>query len=355
MAIPKIFISSTCYDLMQIRDSLSEFIQEYYYEPVLSEKGDVFYHPDLHTHESCIGEIENCDMFILIIGGRFGGKYKSDEQKSITNAEYEAAKVRNIPVFTFVKREVYEDHRVYQRNKKNSAFVKKIEFPSIEKQENSVNIFEFINKVRLAKVNNGFFSFEFVNEIKDHLGKQWAGLMFDFLNSRLKYKDQKVVNQTLDNLTLINRKTEELVENIYRKLSPDTAQDNIDTTDKIISGSKFYNRVLNLFDLNSFSSKNKKINEIDPDGKEWYQYLACMNEFELIHYSETEWYGHEERKNKEIESWIKHFSKEVYWGAKRTDEAPPLIKEIIGLYKIVSTLTKLERTKALEMTIANKV
>ncbi|TEB41597.1 DUF4062 domain-containing protein, partial [Flavobacterium circumlabens] len=116
MANPRIFISSTCYDLSQIRDNLSEFITSCNYETVLSERGDIFYHPDLHTHECCVNEIENCNMFILVIGGRFGGNYISDPKKSITNAEYEAARVKNLPVFTFIKREVYEDHRLYQKN-----------------------------------------------------------------------------------------------------------------------------------------------------------------------------------------------------------------------------------------------
>ena len=247
MATPKVFVSSTCYDLLQIRDTLNEFILSYYYEPILSEKGDVFFHPDLHTHESCISELENCQLFILIIGGRFGGTYKLDSTKSVTNAEYEAARINKIPVFTFVKRDVYEDHRVYQKNKHDSDLIKKINFPSIEKQEYAIKIFEFIDKVRLSDVNNSFCPFEFVGQIKDHLGKQWAGLMFDFLNKRIKANDQQIVNQTLDNLTLINKKTEELVESIYRHIKPKEAAEEIQIVDKVVNGAKFYSRVLRLF------------------------------------------------------------------------------------------------------------
>lgn len=73
MANPRVFVSSTCYDLGEVRDSLYSFIKSYNFDPVLSERGDVFYHPELHTHDSCIKEIENCQIFVLIIGGRFGG------------------------------------------------------------------------------------------------------------------------------------------------------------------------------------------------------------------------------------------------------------------------------------------
>ncbi len=354
MAIPKVFISSTCYDLMQIRDSLFEFVKEYYYEPVLSDKGDVFYHPDLHTHESCINEIENCQLFILIIGGRFGGKYKYDATKSITNAEYEAAKVKNIPVFTFIKREVYEDHRLYQRNKKNKEVVDKIEFPSIENQEYAKDIFEFINNVRQANVNNGFFPFEFVNEIKNNLGKQWAGLMYDFLNQRLKYKDQKIVSQTLDNLTFINKKTEEIVENIYKQLMPQTAQEEINTTDKILDGARFYNSIFNLFELKGFSNSTDKIAIINPSKLTWYEYLAETNEFELIDKNNVPWADEIDEQHKDIKYWIKPINEPRYWGATNNRNHHPKIKSIINLFEEFKTLSKNERKKALEITTANK-
>jgi hypothetical protein len=73
MAVPRVFISSTCYDLDAIRDSLRSFIESVGFDPCLSDRGDVFYHPDLHTHDSCINEIGNCHLFVLLIGGRFGG------------------------------------------------------------------------------------------------------------------------------------------------------------------------------------------------------------------------------------------------------------------------------------------
>ncbi len=280
MAYPRVFISSTCYDLAQIRDSLSEFISGYCYESILSDHGDVFYHPDLHSHESCINEIDNCQLFILIIGGRFGGNYISDKTKSIVNAEYEAAKLRKIPVFTFIKREVYDDHRVYQKNKNNSELIKEIIFPSIDNQSHAISIFEFINQVRLSDVNNGFCSFEFVKDMKLYLGKQWAGMMFDFLNFRNKNESEKVVKNTLENLTLLNKKTEELLEGIVRKLNPKNGNDQIEDINKIISASLFYNHILEMFNHESQVWIDKIIN-IKPIHDEWYKYLNEIDDFEL--------------------------------------------------------------------------
>ena len=74
MSALRVFISSTCYDLGIARESLRKFIVSLGYEPVMSDYSDVLYDPRIHTHTSCIEEVKNCDILVLIIGGRFGGK-----------------------------------------------------------------------------------------------------------------------------------------------------------------------------------------------------------------------------------------------------------------------------------------
>lgn len=255
MAIPNVFVSSTCYDLGEVRDSLFSFIESYSFKPMLSDKGDIFFHPDLHTHESCIKEIENCHLFVLIIGGRFGGQYKFDTKKSIVNAEYESAKRLNIPVFCFIKKDVFDDHKLFEKNKTKKA-IDEIDFPSIEKKEYARNIFEFINDVRLSNVNNGVFPFEFAKDIKDNLGKQWAGLIYDFLLKRKLEKEQEKTNRLLDNLDLIARKSEELIENIYKKLdNTGNAEEVIENLDKATEAAKFFKEVTRYFNVKQFNHK----------------------------------------------------------------------------------------------------
>ena len=82
-----IFISSTCFDLSQIRKDLEEGIRGMGHEPMLSEAKDFPVDPSLTSEENCINAVRNyADVFILIIGNRYG--HKLDSGKSITNSEF---------------------------------------------------------------------------------------------------------------------------------------------------------------------------------------------------------------------------------------------------------------------------
>jgi Domain of unknown function (DUF4062) len=273
MAVPRVFVSSTCYDLADERDGLADFCRHFGFDTTLSERGDVFYHPDLHTHLSCVRETSNCQLFILIIGGRFGGKYKFDPTKSITNAEYAAAAASNTPTFTFVKQEVLNDHNLWQRNK-HLSFAKEIIYPSIDKQEHAEDIFNFIDSVRLAGVNNGMFGFRVGRDIHEMLRKQWAGLMFEFLQNRAISKQLALTNDALGNLAVVSGKIEELVKNIYRSVDKAGSTEAIETIDSESLGEEFLVLMAQLVSDQKFISETKYV---ALDGKfpaNWWQFLS---------------------------------------------------------------------------------
>jgi len=62
--------------------------------------------PTTDTIENCRLRVDNeADIFILIIGGRYG--YISENHgKSVTNLEYLAARAKGIPIYVFVERRV---------------------------------------------------------------------------------------------------------------------------------------------------------------------------------------------------------------------------------------------------------
>lgn len=281
MAVPRVFLSSTCYDLGAIRDSLRSFIESVGFDPCLSDRGDVFYHPDLHTHDSCLSEIGNCHLFVLIIGGRFGGSYVADLSKSIVNAEFSAARELNVPVFTFVKRDVLEDHRLYQRNKA-SKILDQIEFPSLEKQDLAKRIFQFIDDVRLSRTNNGFFPFEYSRDIETLLKKQWAGMMFDFLQRRQLAEQYEGQNKLLSSLTATTGQLEDLVKRLYRRADGAQAEAVIENVELKSKAEQFFRDLFRYFGLPGFSRTPLDVLAALPPKDTWYEWLASTSDFKIV-------------------------------------------------------------------------
>lgn len=194
MARPRIFISSTYYDLKHIRASLDLFVDSLGFEPVLSEKGDIAYTSDRPLDESCYREVENSDVLVLIVGGRYGSEASSSDQKkpsntffdryeSITKKEYEAAMTKDIPVYILIERGVHSEYQTFQRNKDKTD----INYAHVQ----SVNVFLLIEDILLRPRNNPVQTFEKFEEIENWLREQWAGLFRELL--RRQSQQQQLV------------------------------------------------------------------------------------------------------------------------------------------------------------------
>ncbi len=224
----RVFVSSTCYDLSLLRSQLRTFIKSVGFEPVMSDYEDILYDPRTHTHTSCVDEVYTCDILVLIIGSRFGGKSsaealsKIDFEKlgkdcpsvddlkksgalSVTQLEVLKAIESSIPLYVFIESRVYHDHAVYEKNK-DSSHISEIIFPSIDKQETAKYIFGFINFIRLRSKGNSIYTFEKGLDIEDTLKKQWASYFQKLLreqryadNDRRKYDS---ISEQLENLKI---------------------------------------------------------------------------------------------------------------------------------------------------------
>lgn len=284
MAIPRVFISSTCYDLKHIRENLKFFVKTIGYEPILSDEGDVFYSPYNHTHDSCLKEVETCQLFILIIGGRYGGEFK-DSDKSITNSEYKEAVKHNIPIFTLVERGVYSDHHLYGRNKKDNPNFKEIIYPNID----DIRIFDFIDEVRKNIKNNAIHPFQNFSDMEKYLQKQWAGMMYDFLVEKNREKESKLTNKLLSDITLASRKTEELVKFLLKQTNDDKVAINkeIEDIDNKIEAEKFFDLIKEQFEINVLPEidieelRNKELTNIS-----WIEFLGFLGFYSTIEYTE---------------------------------------------------------------------
>ena len=278
MAIPRVFISSTCYDLKHIRENLKYFVKTIGYEPVLSDDGDVYYSVDKNTHDACLTEVSTCQLFILIIGGRYGGEHQNKEG-SITNNEYREAVKNKTPIFALVESAVYSDHYTYQSNKKtNPTFYEKITYSSID----NIKIFGFIDEVRKNSLNNAIVSFNNFSDIETYLKKQWAGMMYDLLAERSRNDNARITNRLIDDLTIAAKKSEELIKVLLRTTDIEHAEDKISEIELIAKARSFPNLLANAFNGNYISMLN--VDQF-PDPKEykyWYDFLLATNDFVIV-------------------------------------------------------------------------
>src|ERR1700674_385257 len=112
---PHLFVSSTCYDLRQVRADISDFARSFGLEPVLSEYESFPVDPSLDTIENCMQAVEQkADLFVLIVGTRYG--HVAMNGKSVTNMEYTKARARGIPVYVFIHRSIIDMLPIWKAN-----------------------------------------------------------------------------------------------------------------------------------------------------------------------------------------------------------------------------------------------
>lgn len=201
MPIPRVFVSSTCYDLRYIRESLGLFIRNMGFDPVLSERGNVYYDPSMHVQDSLLAEVPNCQMFVLIIGGRFGSKFKK-EPESVVNYEYRKALKEKIPIFALVETPVYSEYKIYVKNRENKEVNRKrIMYSEVD----SPKIFDFMQEVESNTINNALFPFSNLNELESYLRQQWAGLMFNLLTKKAEFERDTEIFESLSHSEFLSK------------------------------------------------------------------------------------------------------------------------------------------------------
>lgn len=184
---PSIFVSSTCYDLKQIRQDIREFIEaDLGYEAILSEYDSFPIDPDKDTINNCLRVVEQrADIMVLIVGSRYG--YITDHgEKSITNLEYLRAKAKGIPIFVFIDQKVSNILPVWKKNKE-------MNFSDIVDSE---KIFEFVDTLR-NKDSNWVYEFNTGQDIIKCLKNQLAYLVNDSLCLRKHFSKEGVSPKVL--------------------------------------------------------------------------------------------------------------------------------------------------------------
>ena len=156
-------VSSTFYDLRQIRDDLRQFIEGLGYRPLLSEHPSFPIDPDATTIENCRRRVEqDADVLVLVIGGRYGS-IDATPNKSVTNLEYTSARHKRIPIYVFIDPQVLALLPLWKRN----------QAADFSEQVDSPRLFEFIEHVRTVDAV-WMNEFRIACDITDALRTQFA-------------------------------------------------------------------------------------------------------------------------------------------------------------------------------------
>ncbi len=200
----RVFVSSTCYDLKQIRRDLEDFITSMGYEPVLSDSDNIAIPPGLDNIEACKWLVRNSDVFVLVIGGRYGTE-DAETGKSITNIEYETAYDTGMPIYSFVDREVWAKRDTYERLKEmilDESLGKEKLRTALGKNIEDPRVFEFIDQIATAKKDSWIHPFSKAQDIADYLKNNWSLLFRELLFERRSQAKHEVGDQRTPKLRL---------------------------------------------------------------------------------------------------------------------------------------------------------
>lgn len=167
MRQPRIFISSTYFDLKQEREDLAEYFKGLGYDVVLHEKGDIVYGKTRPLEMYAYETINTIDFLIGIIGKRFGSPSLSGAN-SITQNEINTARRAGKKILVFIQTDVYSEYQTYLKNKNN----RRIHYSSVD----NIEIFKFIETLHGQCRNNYITKYDTVNDIKTIAISQLSGI-----------------------------------------------------------------------------------------------------------------------------------------------------------------------------------
>jgi hypothetical protein len=215
-----IFISSTDYNLIDLRAELAKYLADLGYRPILSSS-DGFHDnsPELEPWESCLQVLQSAYVMVLVIDGKYGDKFEwknfasiiGERKVSPTHAEYLLAHKTKMRMLVFVRKELLTYYQTYRTALKNSKGDK-------EKAKESLGIslpkhiafetLEFIEELKTSRPIPWIKPFENVTEIKQEIQKKMLNELAELFLFKNKHLEAVVraFSTVLDDLPADKRK-----------------------------------------------------------------------------------------------------------------------------------------------------
>lgn len=332
---PRVFISSTYYDLKHVRERIERFFEKYAYDAVLFESNNVTFEHDKPLDISCYNEVKTCQIMVLIVGGRYGSivsgenqvekKNNYDEYVSITRREFETAQKMRIPIFIFIDKNVYAEYQTFKTNLSlfdSSDLLKEKKFKFAHVDDS--NVFRFINNIRGQAIK----TFERVEDIEQYLNNQLAGFMYLYLQQLQENSKEEKVLDSVSELRSVTKQMNEMLGAMGRNLMEE---------DKVKEVLFNQNKILIDFFINQIKDNISFQNEITDFSKEetekvYYAFKETVFNYELLHEIELQ----EDYQN----AWEKRDELELLLKNKLIEINPHLVCKHLNFYKLSNSYYK---------------
>lgn len=214
-----IFISSTNYNLIDLRGELKDFLNKIGYRAILSS--DEGFHdrsPDLHPWESCLPVVDDCPVVIVVIDGRYGTPLKwphykevmGERQLSPTHGEFIYARAKKKRLMVFIRASLIADYERYRQAKKLEKDDKRVKAKLYLPGFVDFETLKFVEDVKTGEPICWFRSFNDVTDIKREVQHQ--------LLNELALAFRRVQTQVVGSLHLLAMGIESLPPNQKAKL-----------------------------------------------------------------------------------------------------------------------------------------
>ncbi|HAD97348.1 MAG TPA: hypothetical protein DCG19_08070 [Cryomorphaceae bacterium] len=194
MPFPRVFVSSTYVDLVDARDTVTNCLENLKAKPIVFERSGISYDHSKPMDLSCYESVKECDMVVLIIGGRYGSSSSNPNSStngltinSITKTEYLEALAANIKVLTFIKESVLYEYSTFKNQTK--AQQKNFKPTYVD----NLAIFDLITEIHQLKKNNAIYRYHKASDIEDVIRKEFSLLAQQALKSSRNTQSEKKV------------------------------------------------------------------------------------------------------------------------------------------------------------------
>lgn len=197
MAQPRVFVSSTYYDLRHVRNDIEIFLRGLGYIAVMHDKSGIAYTQDVSLEQSCYNELSSCDIVICIIGSKYGTESSSSiGDYSITMEELKEAIKLGKKIYVYILKDVDSENLTYIRNRSSKDF--------IPAHVDDIRVHQFISDIKSNVRNNPIRTFESVSEITNDLKSQFAGMFQAMLHRESSLMGSKTYTDLQEVASSIN-------------------------------------------------------------------------------------------------------------------------------------------------------